>query len=599
MANPIDFDAPELQQREFVINLREIVSSKIVRFLMLFLTSWLVLLGFFMRAFLENMNYVEVFPHEILFPVLLNAATAFVVAAIISVFKKRSLFAKSVAVVLLSLFMVNYDTRLGSVAELLKAIFPFLSSGDALGYVSIVFIITLACGTIFLAGKVEQLVARQSRIKRKDFSLALAVLVLYLFVVPLITFTQIMSEVTKQARAQSPALGRSSNQAEKPDIYYIVLDRYTNNHVLATQFNFDNAAFTSYLEQNKFYVNKNAYGNYPYTAMSIASTLSADYLDRVVEPHKDDTVQSRTLYHNLIWNSQVINALQEAGYEYHSIGSRYGTTYKAPKASIEYIWNAKIAGLGTAKRLRGIEMYEFLKSPFRRLFELRWSPLKLTQQDDIAQAREQIKALRDISEKPSGGRFVFAHILVPHDPFIFNADGSYSTRSGVDSLGRPIKDKYVGQVQFINNQMQQIIDTIQKRSNGQAVILLNSDEGPYPQSMNDSFLNPQSHYKVNEAIANDEDMRTWSDDWLKMKFGIQQAVHIPRATAEDLQNLSSVNLFRVVLNRYAGQSLTYLPQCHYGISNGTKREFNFVDITRTFESLIDESCSQKQSLPSR
>ena len=39
-----------------------------------------------------------------------------------------------------------------------------------------------------------------------------------------------------------------------PDIYYIVLDGYANEHVLRKYYNFDNSGFTGFLKEKSFYV---------------------------------------------------------------------------------------------------------------------------------------------------------------------------------------------------------------------------------------------------------------------------------------------------------------------------------------------------------
>ena len=55
---------------------------------------------------------------------------------------------------------------------------------------------------------------------------------------------------------------------EKPDIYYIILDRYANTKILSDFYNFDNSAFTEYLTKKGFYIADNSFANFPKTHLS-------------------------------------------------------------------------------------------------------------------------------------------------------------------------------------------------------------------------------------------------------------------------------------------------------------------------------------------
>jgi hypothetical protein len=118
--------------------------------------------------------------------------------------------------------------------------------------------------------------------------------------------------------------------------------------------------------------------------------------------------------------------------------------------------------------------------------------------------------------------------------------------------------------------------------------------------MNNTFKVPQvADQAAADAGIKDEDMRQWSAEWFNMKFGILQAVHIPKATKSDLANLSSVNLFRIILNRYAGYDLDYLPECTFGLTHGGQHMFNYADIAKKFVPGRDQACEKLQSTPQK
>jgi hypothetical protein len=282
----------------------------------------------------------------------------------------------------------------------------------------------------------------------------------------------------------------------------------------------------------------------------------------------------------LIRQSAFVKAVKQQGYSFHNIGSWYHASNKAPLADADYMYDHRISAFGHTKRLLGIEATQFGQSPYYQFFTIpshRW-PLKTEDRDQVANVREQLKVLDSLTTGPSpGGRFIFTHILIPHDPFVFNADGSTSAHPTPDNEGLAVKTKYTNQVQFINDQMRSVIDQIDKQSDGKAVIVLNADEGPYPQVMTASFKNPGGAGATGEDIAV-SDMSTWSPDWLQMKYGILQAARVPKASASDMAKLSSVNAFRLVLNSYFHYQLPYLPNCHYGYKD-TIKVFDYTDLT--------------------
>lgn len=586
--------------------IRKATNNRAGQFLGLWLASYLVLMAFFINTVLGGFRYLEVFPGELIFPSAMHAMSALIITLVIFWQPWLKVFAsKLVSVMVFTLCIVGYDNNFRAVAGVIRAITPGLTDSDPEFIVSLIYLLLLLCLAISIGLASQWLSRRSQRIKPKDITMVVLVAVAYMFAVPAISMAKILPTMIKESRVQAETLGipKSTSPSEKPDIYYIVLDRYTNNTTLRDQFKYDNSRFTNFLSENDFYINEKARSNYPYTATSMASTLNAQYHNDLLARYKDNSMQSHTLYHNLIWQSSVVKAFKAQGYKYYSLGSEYGATYKAPLADKDYKMNPVLKVFGRGKRLRGIEDVEFQRSPYRAFAQVtnaKWWPLQSTSQDHIADVREQINTLDELasSEKP-GGRLIVAHMLVPHDPFVFNADGSISPDSGLDSIGQPIQQKYLQQIQFINNQIEELVTKIRSRSNGKSVVLLNSDEGPYPQLLNSTFKRPQvADQAAADAGIKDEDMRGWADSWLEMKFGILQAVHIPKASKVDLENLSSVNLFRIVLNRYAGYDLPYLPNCQFGLIHGGQHMYNYANLSKKFEPLSDKQCDKLQSLPS-
>jgi hypothetical protein len=409
---------------------------------------------------------------------------------------------------------------------------------------------------------------------------ALAILVA--FSLQFFTTLSVLISAWPQYSYRPPELSiTTTNPASKPDVYYIVLDRYTSQSVLTNQFGFDNSDFLSFLTTNQFSVNPNAHSNYPYTTMSIASTLNADYHTDPISKFASASNQTLEPYHDSIRYASVIQEFKKLGYSYYHLGSWYEASNQAPLADHYFQPEGQLTIAGQTIPLNTFSKNELSRSLYWDIVNQgitmgKLSLLGYSGQNEVDATLSKISTLKNLAVQPSGGRFIFAHILVPHDPYYFNADGSLSASSGNDNVGQTIKQKYVGQVEYINSQMKDILTSVQTHSQGKAVVIVQADEGPYPMQLNDQNFDQHS---VGDELSNG-DMSAWSDQNLQMKYGILAAYHLPQASPEALAaGGDSVNIFRVFFNSYFGSKLPYLPRCYYDFPNGRGQSFVYSDIT--------------------
>jgi hypothetical protein len=559
----------------------------------------MVLSSFLLLELMNHYNYLEVFPSELIFPIFMHSFSALLIALIVYFIPfPKAYSGKFIAVTLIGFMIVNYQDRLNNIAGIYRSLIPVLpTTGNDMPIISILFLGTIVLSALFIGAYIVKLQRSKSILKTSNIIYGIFVVIGFIFFSQLLRAINVLPDIINESKVTPPALSGSAQLKDnKPDIYYIVLDRYASHDVLKQQFNYDNSKFKNFLNNQGFTVNEDAFSNYPLTTASISSTLNADYTNQVVQPYKDKEVQSRTLYHNLIRQSSVIKALKQGGYSYYHIGSTYGASDNASQADQDLVYANSLSIFEKVnKRLRSFENYQFYNSPFYSFSNvaLSWWPLKHTELNNEQYVNKQLSELNNLAGQVSGNRFIFAHILVPHDPFTFNGDGSISISPGTDNYEKPIKEKYLGQIQYISNQIQTIVEQINQKSDKKAVILLNADEGPYPWDMNKSL----GLGSTEQTDINLQDMTKYPDDWLKMKFGILQAVQIPEMSKNDEQNLSSVNLFRIVLNNYLGYQLDYLPYCAYAFNKGDKFEYKYQDITgKLVENYDSQFCSQHQSL---
>lgn len=378
----------------------------------------------------------------------------------------------------------------------------------------------------------------------------------------------------------------------KPDIYYIILDRYVSQDVLTNQFNFDNSPFTNWLTTNGFTVKPDAYSNYPFTAMSVASTLSANYLSDQVHKFGTAVYQTMQPYYDTIHYAPAIRQVKSLGYSYYHLGTWYEATSTAPLADHYYQPDGQLTVLNHRFTLSNTMRIMLINSVYQ-LFVQRditvnnFTIINFTQQDARAATLYKFDVLKKITNAQPGGRFIFAHFLVPHYPYYFNADGTRAADPKINNNGKKIKQKYTDQLQFVNSQIKLIVETINQKSDGQAIIILQSDEGEYPM-----YLNDEQFWLGAEKMLFAFDMRTWSDVNLKMKYGILAAYHVPQATTQALTDGGDpVNIFRLIFNTYFGGQLSYLPKCYYTYPHGRGNPFVYSNINDRLTGQTNPACS--------
>jgi Sulfatase len=537
----------------------------------------------------SSVNADSLFPHEVFFVFLLMAVNASLVAAIAFGAYRRSRPQRLLMTVILSMMLLTFATRYELASGFTKAIAP-VTLPEKL-YV-VLFLLVLGLAAWGFARLAWFMLAKMKFI-RGNLPTLVNVMAWYLLVASILPVFNYLRSVHRQLAYVPPRLAvpTSATELVKPDIYYIVLDRYTNQTVLKDVLGFDNSSFLGRLRDNNFVVRPNAYGPYPYTSSSVGSTLNIDFLDDVARAARGDTRETQTALFELAARGTAVKAMKDLGYHYTAVGSWFGVSNSAPLADETlYDWST-LRVLGGRRNLGELETEVMRSSMYSYLFKTEQSSIvnkvaSYTSQDHAELATYQIEQLQNLASSTAGGRFIFAHLLMPHDPYVFNADGSRSTYSETsENDGRSGAEKYTQQVAFINDQVLHVIDLIKKNSNNTALIVLQSDEGFYPQVLLGT-PNGESQYDVQTG-----DMTKWSDEYLRAKYGVLAAYHLPGVPEPELKHITSTNIFRVILNNYFGYNLPYLPDCHFAYPEGRAKALTFTDITPRLKENPDPRCA--------
>ncbi len=351
----------------------------------------------------------------------------------------------------------------------------------------------------------------------------------------------------------------------KPDIYYIIFDRYGRQDVLQKYLNFDNQKNINFLQENGFFVAENSYANYPNTFLSLSSSLNITHLDFLSKNLGANQNNRTNVYHQLIENNQVAQFLKWQGYKYVISGSFWDPTKVNGISDEGYNLFADfdefhlfIYERTLLNTIRGLIEGKQLYTGIERLN-------KLSLNLDYRLAK--IKKL-DTQPQPV---FLFAHFLMPHDPTIMSSE--CEPLSFEEIRHQSEEEGYLNELQCANTVMQVLVDKIQANSDRPAVIIFQSDEGSYLPAKyfnQNGKLIPESldSYVIHSAVFN--------SIYLPAKENTQKPANYEALGLD--KNSSPVNTFRIIFNYYFGTNLPLLENKTY-IFKDESHPYQFIDLT--------------------
>ncbi len=339
----------------------------------------------------------------------------------------------------------------------------------------------------------------------------------------------------------------------KPDIYYLVLDGYGGREILRDLYGHDNGPFLDALEERGFYVADPSFANYLRTIQSLTSALNMSYLSPPpgVDVESEDLMPLMSMLHN----NEVMRRLEAHGYATYAFETGYGAT------------NLRRAGRFLTGKLGLSEFQNTILNltPIPALLSLSKGP------DQYELHRSRIRYSLDelprIASRP-GPKFVFAHLMAPHPPFVFDQDGEpvenhlpFRYFDGDHFLSRQsereYREGYVAQTRFINREILATVDGVLAASGSAPVIVLQGDHGPglgfFHEDLERSDVLERGSILNAFLLAGEE---------------ARNALY---------PTISPVNGFRLVLGSTLGEDLPLLPDRSF--YNRESRPLEFVEIT--------------------
>ena len=320
----------------------------------------------------------------------------------------------------------------------------------------------------------------------------------------------------------------SENQ-ELPDVYYLILDEYARNDALIEYHDFSNHELTEFLENKGFHIAKNSFANYPMSVQSIPATMNMDYINFLADEIGTEVRNYKPLNeknYGLYPNNMVIKNFKEMDYKIITFNTFALHLHENPLSDEAFCHRDKFL---LDNRLVDV----LARTSIFGYFVERWAEGELRQATLCA--FENFGTAGNVFDEPV---FVWAHIMLPHPPWVFGPNGEEITPGKPllitdnpefrDSGWEP-KRQYIQQVQFANKKTIEVVENILE-NNRNAIIIIQGDHGT---AWETNWMEPSK------------------DDALQRLRNFD-AIYFPDKDKRDLllDDRTLVNTFRTVFNAY-------------------------------------------------
>jgi hypothetical protein len=426
---------------------------------------------------------------------------------------------------LLALLIVALFFSYGHVFNLLNQ-FPFGRHRYLLPVWGLLFV--LACWAILKIGSRLEKVVPQ-------LNIAVSILVLVPIIWVALNNPLPVTNILLDVESRTIRDGGSINQ-DLPDVYYIILDGYARSDVLLESLGYDNSAFLNLLKSKGFYIANESRSNYTATFLSLASSLNMEYLEKLPAISSID----RSIPYEMIDKNKLVRFFRSQGYKVFNFSSGWGPTDFISSVDENY---------------RGGYFNEY-----------EWTLLNTTMlasldsriaADDLGKRIVfNFETVGNISSQDSP-KFIFAHMLIPHPPFLFDRDGNRVDQSIFELQGDEIwshKNAYVDQVIFVNKMVEVMIGKILNNSQSPPIIVLQADHGSASTGGWEHAYQTISSGKSDEA----------TESLIYERISIFNAYYLP-GDEENLlyPTITPVNSFRLILDTYFGEGIGLLEDKSY------------------------------------
>ncbi|MBO9562384.1 MAG: sulfatase-like hydrolase/transferase [Niastella sp.] len=292
----------------------------------------------------------------------------------------------------------------------------------------------------------------------------------------------------------------------KPDIYFIIFDGYSASRTLQEYWNYNNHDLDSFLRQQDFYYAWHSRSNYNSTPYSIGSILNMDY--HAGNQHKKINILEFCKKIESIQTNSVCNILEKNNYKvinlsYFSLPGQqapFTMTYLTNKQKLllnQTLWHRTNKDIGWNFRTS-------TKTASDREAAIAQADLNRAQ---VLKAYEGL--LNTSAQKHQQPVFVYAHFLIPHDPYYYDSTGNKTSVDTWINTGLNAKENYLSQLKYTNTIIKNIITRLKSEGDRPRVIILQSDHGF--RSFGDKCLHQWEFNNLNAVYFPDQDYKEMYD----------------------------------------------------------------------------------------
>ena len=319
--------------------------------------------------------------------------------------------------------------------------------------------------------------------------------------------------------------------AEKPNVYHIILDEYTDNEILTKKFGYNNEKFLEFLNNNGFYMHDKLFSTFGSTVKELNVILNMEYPKKLGWVSED--------YESLN-NNKVMSIFSNQDYSVIETNSMMRWK-NFSDVDTKLCYDTNFINSEFLDQVLGKSIIRYFLEKYQQD----------TRRDTI---RCTFNVLNEITLKTDGPKYVFSHVYVPHPPFLFGPNGENVIPdrreiSGLQSWENP--QGYVNQLIYATNEITVVIKNIVK-NDPNAIIIVQGDTG----TLTGTDISKKTMKEIYQAHS------------------ILYAVRIP--DVEDSDYMIPVNTYRIIFNNYFNMNYDYLEYHSYLVHNDSNME----DITK-------------------
>ncbi len=341
-----------------------------------------------------------------------------------------------------------------------------------------------------LARRIPRLSGLPGRVPWRGLAVASGVFSLALLIVPFVSWLSwggpaLLAEDLHQggglgqlAAAAAPADSAANGlpASAEPDIYLLLLDEHSRQDTLLRDFGVDDSAFVKALQQRGFDVASASHSNYDSTDFTLASMFQMQYLDDLPAIKAADArgqPLDATL-RELINANPVFDAFRKRGYTVVTTAPWFEHTVVRRSdvfvdSGLMNEFESQLLLNTTVGRIIDQVLPSWLGDQYRGNVEANFS------------------AAGRIASTPSAApRLVLVHVPAPHEPYVFNADGSpapiriadlYAPYAGTSEELAAKRAAYGNEVRWVDEQAITTIDAILRAAQRPSVVVVFGDHG--------------------------------------------------------------------------------------------------------------------------